>query len=117
MVVDKLPKPRFKELRDMGFGDFLDTEFDAITYKNTYYFKSTVENMLELHFHELVHVIQWDHLGASKFLDQYISEIRNVGYKNVPLEKMAYNLQDNYEGRYQQINIESYVEQNLGQRF
>ncbi len=64
VVVNQLPKPDFQELRQAGLGGFIDTDFGGITYKNTYFIKKRQENNLALHFHELVHVLQWKKLGA-----------------------------------------------------
>jgi len=36
VVVDEIPKPDFPELREIGLGDFIDMDVDAITYKTTH---------------------------------------------------------------------------------
>lgn len=64
VVVGNIPKPNFPELREAGFGDFIDMEVNGITYKNTYYVHARCVGELHLHFHELVHVVQWGLLGA-----------------------------------------------------
>jgi len=37
VTVNKIPKPDFPELRQMGLSTFIDMEANGITYKNTYY--------------------------------------------------------------------------------
>ncbi|RUM67063.1 MAG: hypothetical protein DSZ06_02090 [Sulfurospirillum sp.] len=115
VIVDKLPKPDFPELRQAGFGNFIDMDVAGITYKNTYFIKKGHENDIALHFHELVHVIQWKHLGAVPFIQRYMEEIKKFGYQNAPLEKMAYELQDHFSKRRQPINIPDYVKSKIYQ--
>ena len=47
-----------------------------------------------LHFHELIHVIQWQSLGPERFLKTYAEGLERFGYENSPLEKMAYEAED-----------------------
>lgn len=105
VVVESIPKPNFPELRQLGFGDFLDMEVQGITYKNTYYIVSKVANDLRLHFYELVHVAQWNQLGAAGFLERYMSEVQNVGYDSAPLEKMAYCLDAHYAAQGKKLDV------------
>ena len=44
-----------------------------------------------IHFHELIHVIQWRLLGPEDFLKSYANGLDEFGYENSPLEKMAYD--------------------------
>lgn len=109
VVVNNIPKPDFPELRDIGLGDFIDMDVRGITYKNTYYILPDVIKNLKLHFHKLVHVAQWEHLGAVNFIKRYIIEIQENGYKDAPLEKMAYALDSNFSSGEEKIDIPSYV--------
>jgi hypothetical protein len=43
-----------------------------------------------LFFHELVHVVQWDHLGPEAFVEAYGHGLITQGYARCPLEVMAY---------------------------
>jgi hypothetical protein len=52
---------------------------------------------LRLLFHELVHAVQYKHLGLKGFANAYVSGFLNGGsYEEIPLEKQAYEL----EGRF-----------------
>ncbi|WP_273023885.1 hypothetical protein [Rheinheimera sp.] len=113
VVTDEIPKPNFPELREAGLGDFIDMTVDGITYNDTYYVKQTAVNKLRLHFHELVHVIQWRELTLRGFIERYIREIQNYGYEEAPLEKMAYALDGHYQKQGQYLNVEQLVRQNL----
>jgi hypothetical protein len=47
-----------------------------------------------LHFHELIHIVQWHVLGAERFLLAYALGHVSVGvYRNNPFERIAYDLQ------------------------
>jgi hypothetical protein len=96
IVVPELPKPDFPELRDAGFGSFIDDDHAGITYKNGYFIRAAQEDNLYLHLHELVHVCQWTILGAEKFITTYMEELQKYGYEDAPLEQMAKAFEYNY---------------------
>jgi len=60
-----------------------------------------------LHFHELVHVIQWRLLGPEKFLALYADGLERFGYRKSPLERMAFRLQKRFEREAQPFNVEA----------
>ncbi|MFC4876644.1 hypothetical protein [Microbulbifer halophilus] len=113
VVVDDIPKPNFPELREMGLGDFIDRPINGITYKDTYYVDRNQANNLQLHFHELVHVSQWDFLGPADFISRYINEIQVHGYDSAPLEKMAYTLDNHYFTGGAALDVPSYVQSKM----
>lgn len=113
VVVDKIPKPDFPKLHAMGLSDFIGMDVDGITYRNTYYLLPHVANNLKLHFHELVHVAQWDKLGVALFIQRYISEIQIYGYEEAPLEKMAYAFDDHFSRGGEKVDVISYVSQKV----
>lgn len=113
VIVDELPKPDYPELREAGFGSFIDMEAAGITYQDTYYVQARVSEELRLHFHELVHVLQWRELGTKGFILRYMDELVNFGYEQSPLEKMAYSLDAHYGENGRHLNVEQYVRENL----
>lgn len=113
VVTDEIPKPDFPGLREAGLGDFIDMDVGGITYNDTYYVKTEVANELWLHFHELVHVLQWRELAPQGFIKRYIREIQDFGYNKAPLEKMAYALDGHYQSKGQHLNVEQFVRENL----
>lgn len=114
VIVDSLPMPDFQQLRDAGLGDFLDGDFDGITYKDTYYLLPHAASRINIHFHELVHVIQWRALTATGFIQRYISEMQTYGYgRQAPLEAMAYGLEDYFEDGRPPLDIQRHVLNNL----
>ncbi len=113
VVTDEIPKPDFPELREVGLGDFIDMDVGGITYNDTYYVKQGAANELRLHFHELVHVLQWRELTPQGFIERYIREIQDFGYDKAPLENMAYALDGHYQNQGRPLNVEQYVRENL----
>ena len=109
VVIDEIPKPDFAALRAMGLGDFIDMKVSGITYKNTYYLLPASVDNLRVHFHELVHVLQWQNLGALAFITRYMNEIKHFGYHNAPLEIMAYSLDTHFISSGEAINVPEYV--------
>ncbi|GIU45615.1 hypothetical protein [Shewanella algidipiscicola] len=113
VVTDEIPKPDFLGLREAGLGGFIDMDVDGITYNDTYYVKKEAANELRLHFHELVHVLQWRELAPQGFIERYIREIQDFGYDNAPLEKMAYALDGHYQSKGRHLSIEQFVQESL----
>lgn len=113
VVVENIPKPDFPELSEMGLGDFIAMDVDGITYKDTYYIKPHLADNLRIHFHELVHVAQWEQLGAIHFIQRYISEINICGYDKAPLEEMAYLCDSHFSKGGDKLDIPNYVSQKI----
>jgi len=91
----------FPPLSRMGLPEFAQMEnmsMAGITYKDTF-FINHLHQTESLHFHELVHVVQWDRLGADDFLLAYGVGLLQFGYQNCPLEQMAYALQAAFDRR------------------
>lgn len=63
-----------------------------------------------LHFHELVHVVQWKALGAPDFLLTYGVGLLQFGYENSPLEAIAYDLQASFERGMPIANVRQRIE-------
>jgi len=113
VVTDEIPKPDVPGLREAGLGDFIDMDVGGITYNDTYYVKKEAANELRLHFHELVHVLQWRELDTQGFIERYIREIQDFGYDDAPLEKMAYALDGHYQSKGRHLSVEQFVRENL----
>lgn len=68
----------------------------GITYRDTFFVKEGRQDE-SLYFHEIVHVVQWDRLGVDGFLLTYGMGLMQWGYRDSPLEKMAYRLQADFD--------------------
>jgi hypothetical protein len=79
------------------FQSLQETTWSGITFNNFYWLKHDVASSPALHFHELVHVLQYRRLGIERFLWAYSIGLALHGYENSPLEKMEYDLQLEFE--------------------
>jgi hypothetical protein len=91
VLVDKLPIPPLSSWGLTRFGDFERGNFGGITYLNTFFIVRDEQRNEAIHFHELIHVVQWRILGPEQFLRSYADGLERVGYKDSPLEVMAYD--------------------------
>ena len=91
------------------FGDFERGDFDGVTYLNTYFIKRRKAADEELHFHELIHIVQWRLLGPKRFLKLYADGLEGYGYRDSPLERMAYAAQAEFSGSRQAFDAQTLV--------
>lgn len=92
-----VPKVPIPPLASMGFAEFSDFEhgdFAGITYLKTFFSRHEKRGDEAHHFHELIHVIQWQVLGPKSFLAAYADGLGRIGYRQSPLEVMAYTLEN-----------------------
>jgi len=82
---------------------------DGITYLDTYFVRREAARQESLHFHELVHAAQWRILGLERFLALYAEGLEKFGYRDSPLEVMAYDLQEQFELGPQSLDVETVV--------
>jgi len=92
-----VPVPPFRLLGLDKFTDSMPNDLDGITYKDTFFIKETKARDEALHFHELVHFVQWRKLGEKSFLFRYANELEAYGYLASPLEKMAYSMEEDFK--------------------
>ena len=107
--ISSVPIPPLSAIGLAEFSDFEKGQYDGITYKDTYFLRSTRAHDEALHFHELVHVVQWQHLGAEKFLTAYALELQRFDYRGNRLEIMAYKHQANFENNVAPYDVEKDV--------
>jgi hypothetical protein len=94
--VERVPFPPVDEFGLPELASMRQMSFNGITFKDTFFLQQgyTTE---EIHFHELVHVVQWARLGVDNFLLAYGFGLLRFGYEQSPLEQMAYMLQRGFE--------------------
>jgi hypothetical protein len=90
VLVDQLPIPPLSSWGLTRFADFERSTFDGITYLNTFFIKRHDLRNEAIHFHELIHVVQWRILGPEQFIRSYADGLERFGYRASPLEVMAY---------------------------
>ena len=91
VVVDQLPIPPLSSWGLTRFADFERSNFNGITYLDTFFLRRSQSRNEAIHFHELIHVIQWRILGPEHFLRSYADGLERFGYRDSPLEVMAYD--------------------------
>lgn len=100
--------PFYPTLVEMGFDaaslpDF--SQMAAITFVDIVVSHVPFDNSLL--FHELVHTVQYEKLGLSRFADKYVRGFLTSGsYAGIPLERNAYELQERFES----LSVEGEVE-------
>ena len=110
VAVDVVPLPPLTALGLCQYADFEHMDASGITYIDTFFVRDDLSDDERLHFHELVHVIQWSLLGPERFLAMYADGLERFGYRDSPLEAMAYRL----DGHFQQGAVPFSVEQVVG---
>ena len=68
-----------------------------LRYRDTYFLWRAVATDESLHFHELVHVVQWQVLRPKDFLLLYAAGLAESGYRDCALEAMAYDHQRRFD--------------------
>lgn len=113
VLVDEIPRPDLPALNELGLDEFLVMEASAITFADTYYVRHQAKERMSLHFHELVHVLQWRELGVRGFIERYITELLQYGYRDAPLEKMAYTLDTHFSSGGDALDVATCVQRQL----
>jgi hypothetical protein len=114
VLVDPLPMPPLSSLGLARFADFERGDFDGITYIDTIFLKPTQSNNENMYFHEFVHVIQWRLRGPNRFLLSYANGLECFGYRESPLEAMAYDAETAFASSTAIFNVEKMVAEKLG---
>lgn len=116
--VPRIPIPPLTEIGLIEFADFERGDYQAITYLNTFFVQEVHALSESLHFHELVHVVQWQHLGFDRFLLEYATGYLLGGsYEKNPLEVMAYGLQARFDKNPEPFDVDRLVRQQLDSLF
>lgn len=113
VVLDDLPKPPLTALGLSEFEAFERLDADGITYKDVYFLKRHRAMDESLHFHELVHIVQWQLLGPERFILGYAVGLAQHGYENHPLEQIAYALEGRFVRRDGRFRTEPLVKDHL----
>jgi hypothetical protein len=97
VYVPMVPKPPLRALGLHQFSEFEQMEVAGITYLDTFFSSDAMRGCEGHHFHELVHVVQWQVLGPRLFLAAYADGLERFGYRQSPLEEMAYDLENAFQ--------------------
>jgi hypothetical protein len=112
--VDVVPKPPLTALGLHQFADFEQLNGAGTTYGDLYFVDRTRAHDESLHFHELVHTIQWHILGTDRFILAYaLGHLAGGGYDNNPLEEIAHTLEGLFTREPRLFRVEPIVSQHL----
>jgi hypothetical protein len=111
--IDRVPMPPLAAMGLDRFAAFEQGDFNGVTYLDRYFIKRPVVTEEALHFHELIHVIQWRLLGSEGFLATYANGLDEFGYENSPLEKMAYDAETLFRRSSVTFDAEKFVVERL----
>lgn len=95
-LVPKIPFPPVSEYGLPEFDAMANMPMAGITFRDMYFVQPSSSSE-SVHFHELVHVVQWARLGVRDFLLTYALGIVLHGYAGSPLEAIAFELQGQFE--------------------
>jgi hypothetical protein len=110
VFTEHVPVPPLSQLGLPGFEDFEHTSAEGITFQDLYFVHSDRADDESLHFHELVHTVQWRELGPEKFMAAYaLGYLHGGGYEDNPFEQIAYQLQDRFVRGKEQFEVEPLV--------
>jgi hypothetical protein len=107
VVVSRVPMLPLSAMGLNRFRDFEQMNAGGMTFFDTCFVRADHARDEFLHFHELVHVIQWRLLGPEKFLALYADGLERFGYRKSPLEVIAFKLQHRFQRDTQPFNVEA----------
>jgi len=113
VVIDRVPMPPLSSLGLSQFAAFEHGDFEGITYLDTFFVKRRSASVERLYFHELIHVVQWKLLGPETFLATYAAGLEKFGYRESPLEAMAYGAEESFCQSDQFFDAENLVAEQL----
>ena len=117
VAVERVPVPPLASMGLRLFAGFESKHYAGITYGDTYFVDRRYDLSESLHFHELIHAVQWDCLGFDRFLLAYAGGLLRNGYARSPLEIMAYDHQRRFETDTAPYPAEALVREDLHARF
>jgi hypothetical protein len=94
--VDIVPFPPVSSFGVPEFQSMAQMPMAGITFRDMY-FVQPAHATEGIHFHELIHVVQWRVLGVRSFLLTYALGILQHGYEASPLEAIAFDYQRRFE--------------------
>ena len=94
--VARVPYPPVSDLGLPELEEMAQARWSGITFGHMYFVDES-DTTEATHFHELFHVVQWKALGVRDFLMTYALGVLTHGYRQSPLEAIAFRLQAEFE--------------------
>ena len=109
VYTNDIQAPPLAEFGIDGLSFFESLNANGITYKDTFFLTTDQTRRESIHFHELIHIIQWSELWAEDFIMVYGVNLLEYGYRQHPLEVIAYDLTERFDQGLPIKDLESMV--------
>jgi hypothetical protein len=102
--------PFYEQLRSLGIRNMpAFSDLAGITFVDVVVHTQPLTRPLL--FHELVHVVQYQHLGVAGFAELYVRGFLTGGsYEEIPLEKQAYELEERFTQNGEAFSVDEDVQ-------
>ena len=97
VIVDRCPIPPLAVTGIPQLVEIENWDIKGIPWVNTIFIRRDLANWPAVHFHELLHIIQWEKLGTERYLTAWAVGTLTRGYRDNPLEEMAFRHQLRFE--------------------
>jgi hypothetical protein len=97
VIVDRCPVPPLDTSGIPQLAEIQNWDLKGIPWENTIFIRRDLADWDAVHFHELLHIVQWEHLGADQYLTAWAIGTITQGYRDNPLEEMAFRHQLRFE--------------------
>jgi len=97
VIVDRCPVPPLAVSGIAQLADIESWDLKGIPWKNTIFIRRDLADWDAVHFHEMLHIIQWECLGTKGYLTAWAIGTITRGYRDNPLEEMAFRHQVRFE--------------------
>jgi len=97
VIVDRCPVPPLAATGIDQLAEIENWELKGIPWGNIIFIRRDLENWEAVHFHEILHAVQWQCLGADRYLTAWAIGTIIRGYRDNPLEEMAFRFQSQFE--------------------
>ena len=97
VIVDRCPVPPLADTGTSQLSEIENWDLKGIPWENTIFIRRDLAEWDAVHFHELLHIVQWQYLGTDRYLTAWAIGTITRGYRDNPLEEMAFRHQLRFE--------------------
>ena len=115
VIVDRCPVPDLASTGIPQLAEIESWDLKGVPWGDIIFIKRDFADSESLHFHELLHIVQWELLGADRYLTAWAIGTITHGYRSNPLEEMAFRLQQRFETKDESFDVVSEVGAELAQ--
>ena len=97
VIVDRCPVPPLANTGIPQIAEIETWDIKGIPWENTIFIRRDLADWDVVHFHELLHIVQWECLSTDRYLTAWAIGTITRGYRDNPLEEMAFRHQTQFE--------------------